>query len=155
MPWLFCCCHGNLAWPSLACSADAQGERQCLAFTQISIPVLSPPFRLTGHHCQSLPAGPKCWNAELWQGETTWHNTKNRPRENIATFDPLLPEVMSVFVAVLLPTAGVFLWRGELDTLQSTYCSFATWNYSVYKNLARCLVCDSLMRAHAKIGKKN
>lgn len=28
---------GNLAWPGPAGSADAQGERHCLAFTQISV----------------------------------------------------------------------------------------------------------------------
>lgn len=38
----------------------------------------------------------------------TQHQKKNRPRENIAIFDPLLPGVMSVFVAVLLLTTGVF-----------------------------------------------
>lgn len=39
--------------------------------------------------------------------------------------------------------------------MQGSYSSFATWNCSVYKNLARCLVYDSLMKAHAKIGPKH
>lgn len=57
------------SWPGLAGSADAQGDRHCLAFTHISVLLFPSASCYTGYRCQCLPARIKCWGRELWQGQ--------------------------------------------------------------------------------------
>lgn len=64
-----CCCLWQ-AGRGLAGSADAQGDRHCLAFTHISALLFPSVSSYTASRCQCLPVGIKCWRRELWQGQT-------------------------------------------------------------------------------------
>ena len=120
MPWLFCCCQGNLAH-----AARPGRARQAQQMPKVSDTVLSfhldlrpVPLRvvLQGTAAKACQQGQSAEVANCDKEKS--HHTKKQTSRKYSHFWPLLfPGVMSDFVSVLLLTAGVFSWTEELIRL--------------------------------------